>query len=655
MFTRIILSFTVILGFFTIAATAEESETLADIANVFAKKASIIDMSLSPSGDYFALVIQQSEEQQLRIIDVTNGDVTHQVNFDTQWKFGQLYWANDERVLVQPAYQPRQTNVVFQTAALYAVNFDGRKEKFLLGPGAGAKLGSKAGKRDASLGAFVLDLRPENRKKVLVTVLESGNKRASTAWLDVYSGKLSKRRYGPELVRNCNFAIGLEGNPKFCVTTDRDSDLSEIYESSGPRSWNLVYKASEWDEEPSISPQLKDGKVFALFDHPDTSTSALYEIASAKGGLNRQLVNQSDGFDPLTMNYSTRLDWGYVLYANPMPEYFYLGENQALNALHRGMLAAFPRSFVTIRSVSEDQKLILVRVSNELLPSRYFLWDAATKNMSLIANASDHLIDRTSKVEPFTMKARDGFEINGLLTKAKGKTRGTVINVHGGPHGPFDYFGYDADTQFLANIGLNVIQPNFRGSGGFGRDYQRAGYGEWGAKMQDDLTDVTKWAIEQGYADANQICIYGGSYGGYAALAGAAFEPDLYQCAVGHVGVYDLEELYRSGDIPEAKSGVRYLERVIGSDKDELRRRSPTNYAHRIKAAVLLTAGLDDERAPPVQTRLMSESLTRAGVNHRVSYEKREGHGFFSEEAESNRLKMVGAFILQHVKGSDSR
>jgi dipeptidyl aminopeptidase/acylaminoacyl peptidase len=655
MFIRIILSFTVILAFFSTTATAEESEVLEDLAKLFAKKPNIIDMSLSPGGDYFALVIQQSEEQQLRIVDVTKGEVTHQVNFDTQWKFGELYWANDERVLVQPAYQPRQTNVVFRTAALYAVNFDGRKEKFLLGPGAGAKLGSKAGKRDASLGAFVLDLRRDDRRKVLVEVLESGNKRASTAWLDVYNGKLSKRRYGPELVRNCDFAIDLEGNPKFCVTSDRDSDLPKIYESSGPRAWSLVYQASNWDEQPSVYDQLNNGKVLALLDHPDTSTSALYEISSSKDGLNKRLVNHSASFDPLTINYSARLDWGYVLYASPLPEYAYLGENQDLNALHRGMLAAFPRSFVTLRSVSADQKLILVRVSNELLPSRFFLWDATNKNMSLIANAAEHLVDRTSRVEPFSMKARDGFEMNGLVTEAKGKSRGTVINVHGGPHGPFDYFRYDADTQYFASIGLNVIQPNFRGSGGFGRDYQRAGYGEWGAKMQDDLTDVTAWAVEQGYADANQICIYGGSYGGYAALAGAAFEPDLYQCAVGHVGVYDLEELYRSGDIPEARSGVRYLERVIGSDKDELRRRSPTNYAQRIKAAVLLTAGLDDERAPPVQTRLMSESLTRAGVNHRVSYEKREGHGFFSEETESNRLKMVGDFILQHVNNSDSR
>lgn len=640
---------TLLLLAYSLGSFAQEKESISDIAKQFARKANIVDMSLSPGGDYFALVIQQSEDQQLRIIDVQKGEVTHQVNFDTQWKFGELYWANDERVLVQPAYQPNQTNVVFRTAALYAVNFDGRKERFLLGPGAGAKLGSKAGKRDSSLGAFVLDLRSENKRKVLVQVQESGSKQASVALLDVYNGKLSARRYGPELVRFCRFAMDLEGQPRFCVTADRDSDAAKIFESTGPRSWKLVRESEAWDEEPRVFSQLNDGKFIAVLDHPETSTGALYEVSSKGGSLERTLIHYDAQHDPLSVNYIPRLDWGYALYANALPEYLYLGNNKKLNALHRGMLKAFPRSYVSLRSVSEDEKLVLVRVSNELLPSRFFLWDASRKSMELIANASDHLIDRTSQVEPFSMAARDGFELNGLLTKARGESRGTVIYVHGGPHGPFDFFGYDKDAQYLANIGLTVIQPNFRGSGGFGRDYQRAGYGEWGAKMQDDLTDVTEWAIKEGYAKADQICIYGGSYGGYAALAGAAFEPDLYQCAVGHVGVYDLPELYRSGDIPEAKSGVRYLKRVIGDDQEELRRRSPTNYAGRIKAAVLLTAGMDDERAPPVQTRLMSEALSKAGIPHNVKLEKREGHGFFSEETEANRLSLVGNFILQHI------
>ena len=135
-----------LIGFGTIA---EEVEALSETAKRFARNANIVDMSLSPKGDLFALVIQQDQEQQLRIIDVSTGEVTHQVNFDTQWKFGELYWANNERVLVQPTYQPRRSNVVFRTASIYAVNL---MEKVSLGARAGARLGSKAGKGAKSLG-----------------------------------------------------------------------------------------------------------------------------------------------------------------------------------------------------------------------------------------------------------------------------------------------------------------------------------------------------------------------------------------------------------------------------------------------------------------------------------------------------------------------
>ena len=182
-------------------------------------------------------------------------------------------------------------------------------------------------------------------------------------------------------------------------------------------------------------------------------------------------------------------------------------------------------------------------------------------------------------------------------------------------------------------------------------EFMRSGYGEWGRKMQDDVTDATLWAIDQGIADPKKICIYGGSYGAYAALAGVAFEPDLYQCAAGHVGVYDLVELRKSGDIPERKSGVRYLNRVIGEDRENLTSRSPTAFANNIKVPILLTAGLDDERAPPVQTRLMAKALESVGRPATVSYQDREGHGFVSEEAEINRMVQLGNFLLTSLEG----
>ncbi len=146
-------------------------------------------------------------------------------------------------------------------------------------------------------------------------------------------------------------------------------------------------------------------------------------------------------------------------------------------------------------------------------------------------------------MQPISYTARDGLIIHGYLTLpagAAGHRVPLIMHPHGGPYGIRDDWGFDPEVQFLANRGYAVLQPNYRGSGGYGLDFLTAGRHEWGGKMQDDLTDGVKWAIAQGYADPARVAILGGSYGGYAALAGVTFTPELYRCAVNYVGVSDL-------------------------------------------------------------------------------------------------------------------
>jgi dipeptidyl aminopeptidase/acylaminoacyl peptidase len=164
--------------------------------------------------------------------------------------------------------------------------------------------------------------------------------------------------------------------------------------------------------------------------------------------------------------------------------------------------------------------------------------------------------------------------------------------------------------------------------------------------MQDDLTDATRWVVEQGYADPQRMCIYGASYGGYASLMGAAREPALYQCAAGYVGVYDLDMMFHEGDISERDSGQRYLKRTLGSDASQLRQRSPTSLADQIRVPVFLAAGLKDVRAPHQQTEAMRDGLKAAGHPAEVVIlQPGEMHGFYDEDANLNLYtKMLGFF-----------
>jgi dipeptidyl aminopeptidase/acylaminoacyl peptidase len=226
-----------------------------------------------------------------------------------------------------------------------------------------------------------------------------------------------------------------------------------------------------------------------------------------------------------------------------------------------------------------------------------------------------------------------------------------IVNPDGGAIGPRDYWGFNWETQLFASRGYLVLQLNYRGSGGYGQGFQDKGHGEWGGAMQDDLTDATKWAIEKGYADPERICIYGGSYGGYAALMGAAKEPDLYRCAVGYVGVYDLvSAMFKKGDIKERKSGKRFLEHTLGTDVGERRDNSPAFQAAKIKAPVFLAAGLADQRAPYQHTEKMRDALAAAGhPADVVILQEKEGHGFYKEENNLNLYTKMLAFFDRYI------
>jgi dipeptidyl aminopeptidase/acylaminoacyl peptidase len=258
-------------------------------------------------------------------------------------------------------------------------------------------------------------------------------------------------------------------------------------------------------------------------------------------------------------------------------------------------------------------------------------------------------------VEPIEVTVRDGLSVRSYLTLPQGQAAGDgealpmIVLVHGGPHGPYDTWGFDTEAQLFASQGYAVLQVNYRGSGGRGVEFMAAGYGKWGAEMQDDITDTVRYTIAEGIADPERICIYGASYGGYAAMAGAYRDPDLYQCAVGYVGVYDLPMMFKKGDIPDREAGINFLKEALGTDSDDLRARSPSHNADRIKAATMLIHGKLDERAPYAHAVAMRKALTAAGNPPEWLIENREGHGFRDHDNRVALYTKLLDFFDEHI------
>jgi dipeptidyl aminopeptidase/acylaminoacyl peptidase len=277
-------------------------------------------------------------------------------------------------------------------------------------------------------------------------------------------------------------------------------------------------------------------------------------------------------------------------------------------------------------------------------PPMYYLVDFAAKKADIIGEQYPALANATlGEVRMMTYEARDGAEVPAYLTLppgSTGKNLPLVMLPHGGPEARDDY-AFDWFAQFLASRGYAVLQPQFRGSTGFGEAWRKAGYRQWGLLMQDDVTDGVKALVEQGVADAKRVCIVGLSYGGYAALAGAAFTPDVYRCAVSINGVSDLPVMlsYENAHTGEESDTVAYWKSHIGSSNDRaVIEKSPSRAANQVKAPVLLLHSVNDTVVPVTQAEIMQRALK--SFDRRVTFVQLAGDDHYLSQG-ATRLQVL--------------
>jgi dipeptidyl aminopeptidase/acylaminoacyl peptidase len=289
-------------------------------------------------------------------------------------------------------------------------------------------------------------------------------------------------------------------------------------------------------------------------------------------------------------------------------------------------------------------------------PVSYFAFDRSTgKGTFLFAHKPGLERYTLAPMEPFSLTARDGLALHGYLTFPPGSDRSrvaTVLFVHGGPWAR-DEWGFSPDPQWLANRGYLCVQVNYRGSTGYGKEFLNAGDREWGARMHDDLLDTVAWVVDQGYADPERIAIYGGSYGGYAALVGATFSPDVFRCAIDVVGPSDLRTLIRSIPPYWAPLVAQFHQRVGNPDTepDFLWSRSPLSRVDAIRIPMLIAQGANDPRVKREESEQIVAAMSERGVPHRYLVFEDEGHGFRKPE---NNLAFHAAaeeFLAEHLGG----
>lgn len=386
----------------------------------------------------------------------------------------------------------------------------------------------------------------------------------------------------------------------------------------------------------------------------DTGRDAFYKLSIADGSISEPLFNHSDK-DVESLIISNQQKVMGVSYSGFKPSYEFF--DNKLNARMRGIAKAMPNNAFSIEDYSDDWDHILFLMEGQQSAGMYIKYfDGGLDLVDLVRpQIPDEMVN---DVTPYAYKARDGRNIPSLLTLPVGKTSDAkklpaIMMPHGGPES-YDRIGFDYLAQYFANKGFAVIQPQFRGSEGFGLDHLLAGRGKWGREMQDDLTDAVLDLVKKGTVDKDRVCIVGASYGGYAALAGATFTPDLYQCIVAINGVSDIPRMLSDGkrEMGSEHWVISYWNAVIangGLGKEHLKTISPINHVKAVKKPILLIHGEYDEVVSVKQSKIMRDALEDEDKS--VEYiELEKGNHYLSRgENRMKALEVIDAFIDKHI------
>lgn len=612
----------------------------------FVRNADFEMIKISPDGKRFAATYRDGTEVKLRVINREKMVAESNFEFGEYHRVTSFNWANNKRLVMSERKFVGYLDTKGGPIQLYASDYNG-KNRMYLGAGRMASQGS------GGTQFIVLDLLEDDPDYIVVGQFNADGIRPFR--MNVKNGR--KHFMGsPKMTSTKSFSAGMavdhSGKLRFVVEAAEGGErLVTHYLPTNSEEWQILDMGGQAKESKTLPLGFsKDSSKVMLASNHDASTNGIFEYDLETGSV--ELLFRDPNVDASEVFSATD---GTLLGLRYMPgktETLWLNTEHPDAQAIIGLQKAFPGQDVQVTSHTKDASEWVVLVDSDTNPGDFYIFNRKTNKLKYLVSRRPWVKpEMMAEQRPIKVTARDGLELRGYLTLPPGKEAKDlplVVNVHGGPHGPRDEWGYNWENQFLANRGYAVLQINFRGSGGYGRQFEEAGYLNWGTSMQDDVTDATLWAVDQGIADRERMCIYGGSYGGYAALQGVVREPDLYKCAIGYVGVYDMNLFNRCGDIPDSKFGKDYLAKVVGTDEDEWNKRSPAKNADKIKAAVFLAHGEDDVRVPMCQGEAMKEALQDAGKDF-IWMQRDEGHGYQKLE---NRVDFYGTmekFLAEHI------
>jgi dipeptidyl aminopeptidase/acylaminoacyl peptidase len=485
----------------------------------------------------------------------------------------------------------------------------------------------------------IVDVSKHHPNTIVITMNRQDPRLHDVYRLDVASGELKMAARNPGNV--VGWVTDSDLLVRAAVATTPAGDLELLVRDKEEDSWKTLIT---WGREDNMTSYpvafTRDGKSLYLHDSRNANAGRLVRLDLKTKELEiiaedpmydvDEILVHPDTYEILAVSFTKdRKNW--VVLDDSVTADF-----ETIRGLDEGDL--------TITSHDDAYSMWTVAFIKDDGPVSYWSYDRNAKEGTFLFDHRTALGEYTlAPMEPISFTARDGLTINGYATFPVGKARRnlpTVVNVHGGPWDR-DVWGYNPEAQWFANRGYLCLQINFRGSRGYGKEFLNAGDKEWGGKMQDDLIDAVNWAIDQGYSDPDLIAIYGHSYGGYAALVGATFTPDVFTCAISGMGPSNLMTFINSVP-PYWTTMLENMYKRIGDPRTEeefLKSRSPLFRVDQIKIPMMVVQGANDVRVKQAESEQMVAAMREGGIDVEYILFTDEGHGFLRPE---NRLRFHG-------------
>lgn len=622
---------------------------------VFFQNPAVSEVRLSPDGEFLGMLVTlKSGRVQLATVEIATGQskvVAGLIDTDIR----RFHWVNSKRLVFDTLDRESARGESKMAPGLFAVNRDGSEASVLIRRSPESRdvwalpwnhvfHSVKHGKSEPeSDDIFVNGVRFNDARELEYLTLIKLN--SMTGKFELF----------PRPGRTRGWLIDNNGQPRIAIAYDKGKS-SIHYKDPTTGDWRVIVEFEPMDPE-AFSPLDfgPDGTLYVTASL-GRDKSAIYSYDFVNNRINREPVFSLKNYDVSGGIVSSATSILGVHYTAASPNtYWFDTKLQSIQKTVDGLLPGLVNRLGPTES--GDLKRLVVISASDTSPAQFYLFDSETQKLTLVGRSQPGIAaDQMASTEMVRYVARDGLEIPAYLTLPKdstGRKLPMLVLVHGGPFIRGSDWLWNGQVQFLASRGYAVLEPAFRGSTGFGEKHFRAGFKQWGLAMQDDIADGAKWAIAQGYADAERICIAGSSYGGYATLMGLVNDPKLFRCGVSWAGVTDIDLMYKWdwSDLPEEYKNYGMPKLIGDPEKDaaQLKATSPILQAARITRPLLLAYGKADRRVPMIHGTKFYEAVKVSNPDVQWVEYAEEGHGWWLVKTRVDFWNRVERFLDQHI------